>query len=43
MIQSALKENTSIDVIQAKNGKYYLPKGTYTVKIDSETTMFEMK
>ncbi|MFD2822757.1 glycosyl hydrolase [Lacinutrix iliipiscaria] len=38
-----LKENTSIDIIQAKNEKYYLPKGTYTVKIDSEIAMFEMK
>jgi len=30
-----LKENTSIDINKAKNGKYYLPKGNYTVEISS--------
>ncbi len=29
-----LKENTSIDIIKAKNNKYYLPKGEYSVTIN---------
>ena len=27
----------------AKNGIYYLPKGAYTVKIESATSMFNIK
>ena len=28
---------------KAKNGKFYLPKGTYTVKIEDEKATFEIK
>ena len=28
---------------EAKNGIYYLPKGAYTVKIESATSMFNIK
>ncbi|MDO6595593.1 glycosyl hydrolase [Oceanihabitans sp. 2_MG-2023] len=38
-----LKENTSIDINEAKNGKYYLPRGKYFVQIDSEKMAFEIK
>ena len=38
-----LKENTSIDINEAKNGKHYLPKGTYFIQLESEETSFEIK
>ncbi|WP_452220635.1 WD40/YVTN/BNR-like repeat-containing protein [Lacinutrix salivirga] len=38
-----LNENTSIDINQAKNEKYYLPKGKYFIQIDSEKTSFEVE
>jgi hypothetical protein len=38
-----LKENTSIDINKAKNGKYYLPKGNYLIYIDGFTTGFEVE
>ncbi|QRM88459.1 glycosyl hydrolase [Lacinutrix sp. WUR7] len=38
-----LKENTSIDIEAAKNGVYYLPKGTYFIQIDAEKVKFEVK
>lgn len=33
-----LKENTSIVVNKAKNGKYYLPKGTYSIQVGKQKT-----
>jgi photosystem II stability/assembly factor-like uncharacterized protein len=38
-----LKEDTSIDINKKSNGKYYLPKGFYTVEIDNSKTTFEIK
>ncbi|WP_299884138.1 glycosyl hydrolase [uncultured Lacinutrix sp.] len=38
-----LKENTSIDIVKAKNDKYYLPKGKYLVYIDGVTKGFEVE
>jgi photosystem II stability/assembly factor-like uncharacterized protein len=37
------KENSSLDINKSENGKYYLPKGTYTVQIDGTSTKFEIK
>ncbi|MCK8480307.1 WD40/YVTN/BNR-like repeat-containing protein [Psychroserpens algicola] len=41
--KALLKENTSIEINASENGKYYIPKGTYTVQIGDETTSFEVK
>lgn len=41
--KALLKENTSIDINKATNGKYYLPKGNYTIMIEKEKTNFEIK
>ena len=41
--KALLKENTGIDISKAKNDKYYLPKGKYTIQIDDEKTLFEIK
>ena len=38
-----MKENTRIDIKKAQNGKYYLPKGVYTVNIDNAKTKLEVK
>ncbi|MDG5490937.1 sialidase family protein [Psychroserpens sp. SPM9] len=38
-----LKEDTNIEIETADNGKYYIPKGEYTVQIDDEKTTFEVK
>ncbi|WOD44778.1 VPS10 domain-containing protein [Hwangdonia lutea] len=38
-----MKENTSIKINKAENGKYYLPKGKYGVQIGSEKTMITIK
>lgn len=38
-----LKEHSSIDVNKAKNGKYYLPKGEYTIQINDEKTSLTIK
>ena len=37
------KENENLKISKAKNGKYYLPKGNYKVKIKSQTESFEIK
>ncbi|MDO5978517.1 sialidase family protein [Flavivirga spongiicola] len=34
--KALLKENSDIDINKAKNGKYYMPKGTYYIQIGSE-------
>lgn len=36
--KALMRENTSLDINQASNGKYYLPKGKYTVTIDEVNT-----
>ena len=41
--KALLKENSSIDISKAKNNKYYVPKGVYTIQIGSEKTTFEVK
>ncbi len=38
-----MKGNTSININKAQNGKYYLPKGTYTVQVGSSSKSFEVK
>ncbi len=37
------KADTKITVKEAQNGKYYLPKGTYTVQIGNQKTNLEIK
>ncbi len=41
--KALLKENTSIDINEGSNGKYYLPKGVYTIQIDDKNTKLEIK
>lgn len=41
--KALLKANTSIDINKASNGKYYLPKGKYSLSIDGITTELEVK
>ncbi len=41
--KALLKSNTSIDINKAKNGAYYLPKGTYTIQIGDEKSKFSLK
>ncbi len=38
-----MKEDTSIKISKAQNGKYYLPKGKYSIQIGNEKTSFEIK
>jgi hypothetical protein len=38
-----LESNSSLEINKADNGKYYLPKGKYTVQIDDEKTTLEIK
>ncbi len=42
-MKALMKEDTSIKINKAQNGKYYLPKGTYSIKIGNESTSFEVK
>jgi len=37
------KENSSLIINKAKNGKFYLPKGKYLIKINDTTKTFEVK
>lgn len=41
--KALLKEDKSIKVNKAKNGKQYLPKGKYTIQIGSEKVTLEVK
>ncbi|MCA0152527.1 WD40/YVTN/BNR-like repeat-containing protein [Winogradskyella vincentii] len=41
--KALMKENTSIDINKASNGKYYLPKGKYILKIGDAKTNLEIK
>ena len=41
--KALMKENTSIDINEANNGKYYLPKAKYSVQIDDAKTKLEIK
>jgi len=43
MARSLSNENTSIDIKKADNGKFYLPKGIYTIQIGNEKTKLELK
>lgn len=42
-MKAFMKENKSIKINKAQNGKYYLPKGTYVIKMGNESTSFEVK
>jgi photosystem II stability/assembly factor-like uncharacterized protein len=37
------KEDSKVQISKKQNGKYYLPKGTYTVKIGSQSTQLIIK
>ncbi|MDT0558573.1 glycosyl hydrolase [Ichthyenterobacterium sp. W332] len=41
--KALLKENSSIDINEASNGKYYLPKGSYSIVIDDISKILELK
>jgi len=41
--KALLQENAEIEIEKAKNGKYYLPKGKYTIQINNESVDFEVK
>ncbi len=41
--KALMKENTSIDINEASNGKYYLPKGVYTIRVGDAKTTLEIK
>tara|TARA_R110002073_G_scaffold279535_4_gene443683 strand:+ start:7714 stop:10488 length:2775 start_codon:yes stop_codon:yes gene_type:complete len=38
-----MKENSKLNINKAQNGKYYLPKGIYTIEIGSQKTTLEIK
>jgi hypothetical protein len=38
-----MNENQDLDIKKAKNEKYYLPKGKYTIQIEGEKTILEIK
>ncbi len=40
--KALVKEFDNLEVKQAKNGKYYLPKGTYIIQINAEKTNFKI-
>ncbi len=40
--KTLMNENASVKIKKANNGKYYLPKGIYTIKIGAEKTVFEV-
>ena len=41
--KALMKEDSKLSIAKASNGKYYLPKGMYTVEIDGVETEFEVK
>ena len=41
--KSLMKENKAIDINKAKNGKYYLVKGQYKIKIEGVEKNFEVE
>lgn len=41
--KALLKENTELQIPKAKNEKYYLPKGIYTIQIGEQKTKLEVK
>ena len=41
--KALLKENVDVTISEAANGKYYLPKGKYTIKIGNEKTELEVR
>ena len=38
-----LIQDSKITIDKAQNGKYYLPKGAYTLKMDDQSTELEIK
>ena len=41
--KALMKENTSLDINEANNGKYYLPKGVYTIQVGNSKSKLEIK
>ncbi|MEY8849590.1 WD40/YVTN/BNR-like repeat-containing protein [Psychroserpens sp. XS_ASV72] len=41
--KALMKENTSVDVSKAQNGKYYLPEGNYKIALDGKETTLVVK
>jgi len=41
--KALMKENTSLNIKKTQNGKYYLPKGNYSVQVGSSNEPFEVK
>lgn len=41
--KALMKETEKLNIKKADNGQYYLPKGTYKVKIGSQTSSFTLK
>ena len=41
--KALLKEDSTIDIKNADNGKFYLPKGVYAIQLGSEKTKLELK
>ncbi|WP_299366858.1 glycosyl hydrolase [Winogradskyella sp.] len=41
--KALMKENINLNINKASNGKYYLPKGVYTVEIDDSEMKLEIK
>jgi photosystem II stability/assembly factor-like uncharacterized protein len=41
--KALMKANKDLEIPKAGNGKYYLPKGIYTLKIQDKSTLLEIK
>lgn len=41
--KALLKEDNKVNLKESANGKYYLPKGTYTIQIENAKTQFDIK
>jgi photosystem II stability/assembly factor-like uncharacterized protein len=41
--KALLKEDSNLKIDPSKNGKFYLPKGTYTIQIGDQQTKLEIK
>ncbi|MDO1502010.1 glycosyl hydrolase [Winogradskyella maritima] len=41
--KALMKADTTIDILERSNGKYYLPKGVYTIELAGNSTKLEIK
>lgn len=41
--KALMKADTTIDILERSNGKYYLPKGVYTIELGDASTKLEIK